>query len=101
MKSGYKILWTDFALSELAKTIQYLEDNWTEREIRILIFTLEETLSFISQNPNLFQVSEFKKDIRRAVILSHNTLYYRVNKKEIEILSFFSNRQNPTRRKIK
>jgi hypothetical protein len=25
MKNGYKILWTDFALKELEKTIKYLE----------------------------------------------------------------------------
>ncbi len=30
MKSGYKIEWTDNALSELRNTYKYLEDNWTE-----------------------------------------------------------------------
>ena len=100
MKSGYKILWTDFALEELANTIQYLEENWTQREIKKLIVSLEVTLSYISQNPNLFQASEFKSEIRRCVILSHNTLYYRVNKDQVEILSFFSNRQNPKKRKL-
>jgi plasmid stabilization system protein ParE len=35
MKSGYKILWTDFALKELEKTIEYLEENWTEKELRM------------------------------------------------------------------
>ena len=27
MKSGYKILWTDHALSELENTVTYLEEN--------------------------------------------------------------------------
>ena len=34
MKNGYKILWTDNALRELEKTIEFLEENWTEKEIR-------------------------------------------------------------------
>jgi plasmid stabilization system protein ParE len=101
MKNGYKILWTDFALKELKNTIEYLEENWTEKELQILTLNIEETLKLISQNPELFQVSEIKKDIRRAIILSHNTMYYRVKNNQIEIISFFSNRQNPKKKKLK
>ena len=101
MKNGYKILWTDHALKELEKTIEYLEENWTEKELRNLALKLEDTLILISQNPNLFQVSNIKKGIRSVVILSHNTMYYRIADTQIEIISFFSNRQSPKKRKLK
>ena len=101
MKSGFKILWTDFALAELEKTIDYLQENWTEKELGVLFLKLEETLSLISQNPNLFQASDNKKNIRRVVIQTYNTLYYRFENEQIEIISFFSNRQNPKRRNLK
>jgi plasmid stabilization system protein ParE len=101
MKNGYKILWTDNALIELEKTIEYLEENWTETALQNLAFNLEETLSLVSQNPNLFQVSDTKKEIRRVIVLSHNTLYYRFGNNQIEIISFFSNRQSPKKRKLK
>ena len=101
MINGYKILWTDFALSELEKTIEYLEENWTERELRNLAVEIEETLTLLSHNPNLFQASDIKKEIRRVVVAKHNTLYYRVKNNTIEIISFFSNRQNPKKRKLK
>lgn len=101
MTNGYKILWTDFALKELKNTIEYLEENWTERELRNLASEIEEKLSLLSHNPNLFQSSDVKKDIRRVVIAKHNTLYYRVMENTIEIISFFSNRQSPKKRKLK
>jgi plasmid stabilization system protein ParE len=101
MINGYKILWTDFALKELEKTIEYLEENWTEKELKNLAENIEEKLALISQNPNLFQTSDYKKEIRRVVILTYNTLYYRVTNEQIEIISFFSNRQNPGKRKLK
>jgi plasmid stabilization system protein ParE len=101
MKNGYKILWTNHALIELEDTISYLEENWTDKELQNLAIKMEETLLLISHNPNLFQVSEVKKDIRRVVILTYNTLYYRVKNNQIEIISFFSNRQNPKKRKLK
>ena len=36
MESGYKILWTDHALEELAKTFEYLETHFTNKEIKKL-----------------------------------------------------------------
>ena len=101
MKNGYNILWTDNALKELAETITYLENNWTEKELKKLANSLENTLNLISQNPYLFQVSDYKPQIRRAVILYLNTLYYRVLANDVEIISFFSNRKNPEKRKLK
>ena len=58
MKSGYEILWTDNALKGLSKTILYLEENWTEKELENLATQLEQTLKLISQNPYLFQVCD-------------------------------------------
>jgi plasmid stabilization system protein ParE len=100
MKSGYKILWTNNALKELESTIEYLIKKWTDKEIQNLALRIEETLELISNNPNLFQSSDVKKNIRRAVISKYNTMYYRTKGENIEILSFFSNRQNPKKRKI-
>jgi plasmid stabilization system protein ParE len=101
MKSGYRILWTDNALLELKKTVDYLEQNWTERELKKLATQLEKTLQLISQNPYLFQASDVKKNVRRAVVLSVNSIYYRILENDVEIISFFSNRQSPDKRKLK
>ena len=100
MKSGYKILWTDHALSELKNTIEYLEENWTERELKNFSQELDHTIELISKNPELFQISKKKKNVRRAVVARFNNLYYRLNEDSIEILSFFSNRQDPDKIKI-
>ena len=100
MKSGYKVEWTDHALSELKRTYQYLEENWTSKELTKLSVDIERTISLISKNPRLFPVSEIA-NIRKVVVKKFNTMYYRVKKdSSIEILSFFSNRQNPDKRKL-
>lgn len=100
MKSGYKIQWTDNALNELKATYKHLEENWTEKELRNLSTEIERTIKLISNNPQIFPISD-KMNIRKAVIKKLNTLYYRETEKNIiEILSFFSNKQNPSKRKI-
>ena len=100
MKNGYRIEWTDNALSELKATFDYIEKNWTERELQKLSNEIERTLNLISNNPNLFLLTE-GRNIRKAVVKKLNTLYYQEKDDErIEILSFFSNRQSPKKRKI-
>lgn len=54
MESGYRILWTDHALNELAVTYEYLEIHFTKRELKRLSTEIDKTLRLISQNPNLF-----------------------------------------------
>ncbi len=98
MKSGYNIVWTPNALSELTKTIEYLERNFSEKEIKKLADKIESTVALISKNPNLFPISE-NRNIHKAVLLKYNSMYYRVKNENIEILSFFSNRQSPDKRK--
>ncbi len=100
MKSGYKVLWTDHAISELKDTIEYLGKNWTERELSNFSEELDHTVELISKNPELFQVSKKKKGVRRAVVARYNNLYYRTKNDTVEILSLFSNRQDPDKIKI-
>lgn len=99
MESGYKILWTDNALNELSETYSYLEEYFSEREMKKLSVEIENTLDLISKAPALFPESK-SLGTRRVVILKFNTMYYREKNGAIEILSFFSNRQDPAKRKL-
>ena len=76
MESGYKILWTDHALRELADTYEYLEIHFTEPELKKLSAEIDKTLRLISQNPTLFPFSE-SHGIRRVVIKKLNTILQR------------------------
>lgn len=99
MKNGYKVIWTDNALSELKETFKYLERNFSEKKLQKLAKKIEFISKLVSDNPLLFPKSDFK-NTHRFVILKFNTMYYRVNQNEIQILSFFSNRKDLSRIKM-
>ena len=48
MKSGYRIEWTNHALKELSETFEFVEKNWTEKELETLSRKIEKTISLIS-----------------------------------------------------
>ncbi len=73
MKSGYEIVWSDQSLKELEETIEYLEQNFTNKELRRLSGEIERNLGVISENPLIFSKTE-KLDIRKVVITKFNTV---------------------------
>lgn len=99
MKNGYNISWTPNALNELEETIQYLQKNFSDKEIAKLARKIENFSEIISQNPYIFPKSD-QTNIHKVIILTFNTIYYRIKDNNLEILSFFSNRQSPVKRKL-
>ena len=100
MKSTYKVLWTDNAISELKDIIEYIEEKWTEKELRTFSAKLDHTIEIISKSPEIFPTSLEKKNVRKAVVEKHNNLYYQISDNSVEILSLFANRKNPKKKKI-
>ena len=64
MKNGYNIHWTDNALSELEKAIEYLTENFTDREIRKLALKIDDITNLMAQNPNIFPKLRIKTFIK-------------------------------------
>lgn len=61
---------------------------------------LDHTIELISKIPEIFPDSYEKKGIRKAVVEKHNNLYYRISENSIEIISLFSNRKDPSKKKL-
>ncbi|MBF9253668.1 type II toxin-antitoxin system RelE/ParE family toxin [Pontibacter sp. 172403-2] len=97
MKNGYKIVWTNLALSNLDNIIEYLTNNWTETEISKFFRKIDRRISLISQRPLLYPLTSNRENVRRSVLSSQITIYYRINKQSVEILTLFDNRQNPSK----
>ena len=100
MKSTYEIIWSTEAKNNLNSIVEYLEAKWTIKEISKFLSLLNHTLELLSQKPLLFQNSKKFKNIRKAVITSQISLFYKVNKNSIMIVSLFDNRQHPDKLKV-
>ncbi len=92
----FKIIWSPEAQCTFDNIINYLEKNWTEKEIKKFILASDKLIFVLSQNPFLFRKSE-KENVYEVLIGKQNLLLYQVveSSKKVELLSFWDTRQNP------
>lgn len=75
--------------------IDYLLENWSDKEASRFIELVDQCLSVISQNPKAFIKTDYK-NVRAGVVTPQITLYYKiVDKNSVELVRFWNNFQNP------
>jgi plasmid stabilization system protein ParE len=96
MASGYQIQWSRRALRRLANIIAYLEERWTDKEIRHFVKKLDSRLELVRKHPETYPFIDEERKIRMSVLTKQTTIYYRDNnsKRIIEIVTLFDNRSN-------
>lgn len=96
-----KIIWTHTAKRSFQKILEYLFENWTNKELKNFIEETNHSLEQIKDNPYQFKASKITKNVRKGYINKLVSFFYRVHsrKKEIQLLRFWDNRQNPKRTK--
>jgi plasmid stabilization system protein ParE len=92
--------WSKEAEDTFDEILEYLEDNWTEKEIQNFVRKTHKVIGQIEKNPYQFNAFRFQK-IRKALITKHNSLFYFANEDDqiIELYTFWDNRQNPQKLK--
>ena len=99
MTNIYKIVWSDEALKNLAAITNYLENNWTEKELKQFAGLLDKRLNSIASNPTLFPIFNHITNIRRSVLSKQTSIFYQIIDLEVRLITIFDNRQNPKRLK--
>jgi plasmid stabilization system protein ParE len=93
-----KVFWTKRAEKSFDKIIDYLIDNWSEKEVKNFVRKTFTMVNYISQKPRMFSYS-IQLDIYSAVITKQPSLVYRiVDEKQIDLLFFWDNRRNPKKK---
>ncbi len=88
-------IWSDIAKKEYWDNIDYLLDNWSEKEAANFIDLVGNTLDIIKHKPKTFSKVGYRK-VRKVVILPQITLFYSIlDSNTVEIIRFWNNSRNP------
>lgn len=93
-----EIRWTREAEKSFSNIIDYLNENWTDREIENFINATEFILAHISKKPKMFRKGR-QAGTHEALVTYHNLLIYKVYTTHIDLLLFWDTRQDPKRKK--
>ncbi|MHB8258730.1 MAG: type II toxin-antitoxin system RelE/ParE family toxin [Bacteroidia bacterium] len=69
---AYKVIWSPKAEKTFDIVIDYLQKNWTEKQIKTFIIETQRVLRMLAKNPYMFRGSE-KENIHE--ILVSNIIY--------------------------
>ena len=96
---AFQIIWSPQAETDFDRVIEYLFENWTEKEISFFVNETNKVIAMISKYPYIFRGSE-KENVIEAVITKHNLLIYEIHIeiKTINLLTFFDTRQDPKKK---
>ncbi len=92
---AYTVRYSNRAFSEYEEILDYLVFTFGLTIAAKVDRYFEEVIDQISINPRLYPYSDKNKNIRRCVVSSQTTLYYRFDGEFIELVSFRGNLKNP------
>tara|TARA_R110002050_G_scaffold113496_4_gene228385 strand:- start:272 stop:568 length:297 start_codon:yes stop_codon:yes gene_type:complete len=91
----YPVRYSTRAYTDYEEILKYVFENFGANVPAKVDRYFEEMIEHIAVNPYLYPYSNKKKNLRRCVISSQTTLYYRNNGEYVELASFRGNRMNP------
>jgi plasmid stabilization system protein ParE len=92
-----KFIGTAQAVKGFNKVVDYLEVNWTKKEILNLENKIQQVVNQISLNPEQFPKSMKSESLYKSIGDKNNYLIYKINKasNSIEIINFRGTKQKP------
>lgn len=88
------ITWSPKAEETFDEITDDLLESWSEKVVRRFVQETFEAIDRIAIFPHSSPAFRSNPDIRRAIINKHVSLIYRVQEEKIELITFWSNRQD-------
>lgn len=95
MASDYKVIWSDEALKNVTAIIDWLDEQWTQREVNTFLKRLAEAERLLSKFPKAFPSTENGDGYRRLVLTKTVVIYYKSEGENVKIRTVFDTRQDP------
>ncbi len=92
---AYKISWTDNALEDYQRIVEYLIKKWSFTDAANFESIVNKKLANLSGQPFMGIPSQEKYSLRSILLTKYNRLFYRIKDETIELLNIFGIRKDP------
>lgn len=95
MRNRLEVIWSIESVNITDQIINYLNSEWSEREVKNFLEALKAFEEIVSFFPEIYPDSQIKKGYRRGVIVKQVSVLYSVENNRILVHTVFDNRQDP------
>lgn len=92
---SFKEIWTDEARFTFNKIVLNFSQFSSAKRTTEFIDRVAEVIHYLRENPEMYEVSDRRKEIRRCVVVPEISLYYKLEQQTIVLLNFWDNRSDP------
>ena len=89
-----EVVWTQEAERDYYTQIDWLLERWGQSTAEKFVDEAFETIEHAATNPFMYARTDIA-EVRKAVVNQHVSLYYRLEERQIILLRFWPNRQDP------
>jgi plasmid stabilization system protein ParE len=92
-----KLVWTKRAIQGYDRIIKYLDEEWSEKEVRTFVRETAKFFDLLKENPRMLEPTGQHKNLYRGPInrLTIVTYRYKPRKKEIVLVNIRETRLKP------
>jgi plasmid stabilization system protein ParE len=94
-----EVIWSDEAIGDYQQNIDYLLREWSEQVAIEFVEDVEGVIELIKIHPELYPLTDYQA-IRKAVISKQVTLFFKSNRREINLIRFWNSYQDPKKLKL-
>ncbi len=91
------IVWTPESEKTFAGILSWLEKEWNDHVLLAFLDKVDQVLALIAEKPELYPAIDREKRVRKCVVVKQVSLFYTIKQDQIDLLTFWDNRQNPER----
>ncbi len=90
-----KVRYSLRARHEEIELLEGIVNRFGQEKAKEIYNRIEKVLDHISRMPKMYSLSNKIKGLRKCVLSKQTSIYYRIEKEHIEVVSFRINRKNP------
>ncbi|MCP4457750.1 MAG: type II toxin-antitoxin system RelE/ParE family toxin [Cytophagales bacterium] len=92
---AFKVRYSLRARHEEMELLELIVSRFGQEKAKEVYNKIEGVLDQISKMPNMYPSSQKNKGLRKCVFSKQTSIYYRIAKEHIEVVSFRTNRKDP------
>lgn len=91
---AYNLRWSEEAAKNLEQILNYLSENWYQKEVDNFKKRFKKQLNLIGQFPKMFPVSSYNQKLRKSVLSKQTTIFFEIKDETIMVVYIFNTSQD-------